>query len=137
MGSNLVSWSSKKQRTVAHSSTKAEYKSLANTAVELSWLQIIFGQLCIYLNNPPVIWCDNIGATYLAVNPVFHARTKHIKIDFHFVREKVVKGMLKVRYVSTTDQISDIFTKALRCPCFRFLLDKLTVLPAPSAYSSH
>jgi hypothetical protein len=51
----------------------------------------------VFLSSPPVLWCDNLGATYLTANPVFHARTKHIEIDFHFVREKVALGALDVR----------------------------------------
>jgi hypothetical protein len=61
--------------------------------------------------RPPVLWCDNLGAMYLTTNPVFHTRTKHVEVDFHFVREKVALGALKVRFVSSADQIADAFTK--------------------------
>lgn len=57
------------------------------------------------------MWCDNLGATYLTANPVFHARTKHIEVDFHFVREKVAMGALDVRFISSGDQIADGLTK--------------------------
>ena len=63
-------------------------------------------------------WCDNLGATYLTANPMFHARTKHIEIDFHFVKEQVARKALKVRFISSKDQLADIFNKALSSSLF-------------------
>jgi histone deacetylase 1/2 len=111
LGPNLVSWSSRKQPTVSRSSTEAEYKALANGTAEAVWIQSVLKELGVYQSQPPVLWCDNLGATYLSANPVFHARTKHIEIDFHFVREKVALGALDVRFISTADQLADVFTK--------------------------
>ena len=68
-------------------------------------------ELGVFLSRPPVLWCDNVGATYLSANPVFHARTKHIEVDFHFVRERVALGALDVRFISSGDQLADIFTR--------------------------
>lgn len=113
LGSNLVSWSSFKQPTISRSSTEAEYKSLDNATTELIWLQSLLKELIIYQSRQPVLWCDNLVATYLSANPVFYARTKHIEVDFHFVREWVALKMLEVRFVYSSDQIVDIFTKAL------------------------
>jgi histone deacetylase 1/2 len=59
------------------------------------------------------MWCDNLGATYLSGNPIFHARTKHIEIDFHFIRERISNKLLDIRFISSKDQIVDGFTKAL------------------------
>jgi histone deacetylase 1/2 len=111
LGPNLVSWSSRKQPTVSRSSTEAEYKALANGTAEAMWIQSVLKELGVFQPKPPVLWCDNLGATYLSANPVFHARTKHIEIDFHFVREKVALGALDVRFIASGDQIADIFTK--------------------------
>lgn len=113
VGPNLVSWSARKQATVSRSSTEAEYKALANATAELIWVEALLHELGVKLRQKPSIWCDNLGATYLSVNPVFHARTKHIEIDFHFVRERVANGQLAIRFVSTNDQVADGFTKAL------------------------
>jgi alpha-D-ribose 1-methylphosphonate 5-triphosphate synthase subunit PhnI len=59
------------------------------------------------------LWCDNLGATYLSANPVFHAHTKHIEMDYHFVRERVARKQLEIRFISTNDQVANGFIKAL------------------------
>ena len=112
-GDNLVSWSARKQATVSRSSTEAEYKSMANATAEVIWVESLLDELGIVLNQSPCLWCDNLGATYLSANPVFHARAKHIEIDFHFVRERVAKKQLQVRLIGSKDQLADGFTKAL------------------------
>jgi histone deacetylase 1/2 len=71
----------------------------------------VLKELGVHQPRPPVLWCDNLGATYLSANPVFHARTKHIEINFHFVREKVALGALTVKFISSSDQLADVFTK--------------------------
>jgi hypothetical protein len=60
-------------------------------------------ELQLYLYSPPIIWCDNIRALALASNPVFHAKTKHVEIDYHFIREKVVNKDILVKHISTKD----------------------------------
>ncbi|XP_071685498.1 uncharacterized protein [Lolium perenne] len=114
VGPNLVSWSARKQATVSRSSTEAEYKALANATAELIWVEALLIELGVKLLKKPSLWCDNLGATYFSANPVFHARTKHIEIDFHFVRERVANNRLAIRFVSSKDQVADGFTKALR-----------------------
>jgi hypothetical protein len=98
---------------VSRSSTEAEYKSLANATVEVIWVETLLKELGIKLQRAPCLWCDNMGATYLSANPIFHARTKHIEIDFHFVRERVAQKMLDIKFISTHDQVADGFTKPL------------------------
>ncbi|XP_019183680.1 PREDICTED: uncharacterized protein LOC109178506 [Ipomoea nil] len=117
LGDNLISWQSRKQRTVARSSTEAEYKALADVAAEVTWVVSLLRELGLHDRQPSSIWCDNLGATYLCANPVFHARTKHVEIDYHFVRDKVATGEFIVNYVSTKDQLADVFTKPLPGLC--------------------
>jgi hypothetical protein len=120
VGPNLISWNSKKQPTVSRSSTEAEYKALANGAAEAIWIESLLKELGVVQQRTPILWCDNLGATYLTANPVFHARTKHIEIDFHFVRERVAAGELDIRFISSNDQLADVFTK----PATRQMLDR-------------
>jgi hypothetical protein len=84
-----------------------------NATTEMVWIEALLKELGIKSRCPPRLWCDNLEATYLCANPVFHARAKHIEIDFHFVREKVARRQLEIRFVSTKDQVADGFTKAL------------------------
>ncbi|KAJ3698209.1 hypothetical protein LUZ61_001914 [Rhynchospora tenuis] len=136
-GHNLISWSAKKQPTVARSSTEAEYRSLALACAELLWVQYLIQELHFHLYQPPIIWCDNIGATFLASNPMFHSGTKHVEIDFHFVREKVAAKSLCVRYLCSADQLADIFTKPLSTNRFTLLRDKLNVTSVPLAWGGY
>jgi histone deacetylase 1/2 len=113
LGTNLVSWSSRKQPTVSRSSTESEYKAIANATAEVMWVQILLKEIGVYSPRAAKLWCDNLGAKYLTSNPVFHARTKHIEVDYHFVRDRVNQRLLEVDFVSSKDQVADGFTKAL------------------------
>jgi hypothetical protein len=131
LGSSLISWSAKKQPVVSRSSTEAEYRSLAIATTELYWLRMLFKDLHVSLPLEPVLWCDNVSALSLASNPVYHASTKHIEVDYHFVREKVINRDISIRFISTHDQIADIFTKGLSSARFLTLKSKLLVVAPP------
>lgn len=131
LGTHLISWASKKQRAVSHSSTEAEYRALTNAASELTWLEFLLWEIGCFSSSTPVLWCDNLSATYLTINSIFHSRTKHMEIDFHFVRDKV-KNKSLFRYVGSNDQIAYVLTKRLSKLCFQSLRDKLTVLVNPA-----
>jgi hypothetical protein len=92
LGDCLISWSAKKQPVVSRSSTEVEYRSLSITTVKLFWIIMLLKEIKIYPVVPPVpfLWCDNSGAQALATNPIFHARTKYIVVDYHSAREKVL-----------------------------------------------
>ena len=108
-----ISWSSKKQAIVALSSTEAEYRGTAIATCEEVWIRRLLADLGEYIDGAVTIWCDNMSSIQLAKNPVFHARTKHIEVHYHFVREKVIEGEVDLMYVNTNQQVVDILTKAL------------------------
>lgn len=137
LGRNPISWSSKKQRSVARSSTEAEYRSIANTAAELTWLTTVLTELGFASSTIPTIFCDNIGATQLAANPVFHSRMKHLGIDFYFIREKVQSGSLRVTRVANDDQLADVLTKPLPRRRLTMLLSKIGLTSPPSILRGH
>jgi hypothetical protein len=113
LGSNLISWSARKQPTVSRSSTEAEYKAIANATAEIMWIQTLLKEIGVHAPTTTKLWCDNLGAKYLSSNPVFHARTKHIEVDYYFVRERVMRHLLQIDFVPTGDQVADGFTKAI------------------------
>lgn len=92
---------------------------------ELAWIVSPLPDVNIPLKNPPTLFYDNLTALYLTNNPIFHARTKHIKIDYHFVQEKVANSTLVTKYVPAKDQLADLFTRTLSAPTCTFLRSKL------------
>ena len=105
LGYNPISWSAKKHRTVSRLSTEAEYHQLAYTTTEISWLRSLLKDLGVS-QTTPLIWCDNISSIFLASNSVFHARTKHLGVDYHYVHDKVFRKELDVSYICTIDQVA-------------------------------
>jgi hypothetical protein len=113
LGPNLISWRAKKQKTVSRSSTEAEYKAMADATVEVMWVQTVLMELSVTCPQTARLWCDNMRVKYLASNPIFHSRMKHVEVDYHFVRDRVLKKLLEVRFISSDNQVADGFTKAL------------------------
>lgn len=133
LGSNPISWSSKKQNGGARSSTGAEYRAVANITSEMNWITSLLTELGYKPPAVPVVYCDNIGATYLCANPVFHSRMKHIALDYHFVRTQIQAGVLRVSHVTTRDQLADALTKPLPRQHFQLTRIKLGVTQVPPA----
>ncbi|KAF5477766.1 hypothetical protein F2P56_004381 [Juglans regia] len=101
LGPCLISWTIKKQPVMSKSKTKVEYRSLALATSELFLLRMLFQDLHIPLTSTPTMWCDNIGAISLASNLAFHALTKHVEVDYHFIRDKVVQNDIIINYLPT------------------------------------
>jgi hypothetical protein len=127
LSTNLISWSSKRQNIVSHSSAEAEYRAVANGVAEACWLRQLLQELHALLIKSTLIYCDNVSAVYLSTNPIQHQRTKHVEIDLYFVRERVAIGDVRVLHVPTTSQFTDIFTKGLPTSVFSEFRSSLNI----------
>eukprot|EP00253_Pinus_taeda_P013731 PITA_13731 len=113
LGSGVVTWISKKQQAVAISSTEAEYWGAVKASCEAVWLQRMLADMPAFQTGPTPLLCDNQGVLKLAKNLVFHERTKHVETNCHYIRQLVEDGFVQLRYVPTTEQPANIFTKPL------------------------
>lgn len=112
-----ISWCSKRQHTIALSSTEAEYMSLATAVQEAIWLKQLEEDIWpALLGTPMLIYCDNQSAISIAGNDIYHARSKHIDVRYHFVRERITNNQVTIRYKSTQDMPADVLTKGLHRP---------------------
>ena len=113
IGGGSVSWRSKKQSSVALSTAEAEYIALASAGQEAAWMRVLIAELCGHPMKELTVLEDNQSAIQMTKNPQFHGRTKHIDIKFHFIRELVSNGIVKLTYCPTGDMIADMLTKGL------------------------
>jgi hypothetical protein len=127
MGSGAVSWSSKKQTVVALSTTEAEYIAAALCACQCVWLRRVTEKLGIEEKSGTVIMCDNSSTIQLSKNPVFHGKSKHIDVKFHFLRDLVNEGIVELSYCNSQNQIADIMTKPIKLEQFEKLRGMLGV----------
>ncbi|GJV29335.1 hypothetical protein Tco_1385783 [Tanacetum coccineum] len=124
LGDRLVSWSSKRQKSAAISSTEAEYIALSGCCAQVLWMRSQLTDYGYGFNKIPM-YCDNKSAIALCCNNVQHSRSKHIDIRFHFIKEHVENGVIELYFVNTEYQLADIFTKALGRERIEFLINKL------------
>lgn len=125
LGKSPISWKSKKQGIVSKSSAEVEYRAMSAAASEITWLVRLLEEIGLDKLHPVTLHCDNQSTIHIAKNPVQHERTKHIEIDVHFTRDKVLEGLIQLAYLPTNSQIADIFTKILPSAHFQELLSKL------------
>ncbi|GJW95624.1 retrovirus-related pol polyprotein from transposon TNT 1-94 [Tanacetum coccineum] len=112
LSSGIVSWVSKLQSVVALSTTEAEYVTAAQASKESVWLKILLEELG-HEQEKFTLFCDNQSALYLARNPAFHSKTKHIRVQYYFVHEKVEDGTVDMQKIHTDDNVADYLTKAI------------------------
>ncbi|XP_070030517.1 secreted RxLR effector protein 161-like [Nicotiana sylvestris] len=112
LGSCLLSWGTRKQNSVALSSTKAEYVAAVSYCAQLLWIKQQLKDFGVLIESVPLL-CDKTNAPNMARNPIQHKRTKHIDVRHHFLRHNVEKWLICMKFCSTEDQNADIFTKAL------------------------
>lgn len=113
VGSGMISWCSKKQKSVALSSAKEEYMAMSTTTCEVIWLRKLLVSLFRKRMESTRVYCNNQSCIKLYENLVFHDRLKHIDIRCHFIRDRVQRGAVQLQYVPTGDQVADILTEAL------------------------
>nr|GFA37745.1 retrotransposon protein, putative, unclassified [Tanacetum cinerariifolium] len=124
LGERLISWSSKRQKSAAISSTEAEYIALSGCCAQILWMQSQLSDYGLAFKKNPM-YCDNKSAIALCCNNVQHSRSKHIDIRYHFIKEQVKNGVIELYFVNTEYQLADLFTKALSRDRIEFLTNKL------------
>lgn len=127
LGPSLISWRSKRQKTVSLSSVEAEYRAMTRACCELTWLRYLLRDLGVLHQELALLHCDNKAALHIAANLVFHERTRHTEMDCHYIRDKIQDGSIIRRHVSSVHQLADILTKPLGNEIFAPMIRKLGV----------
>ena len=128
----MCSWASIKQGSVALSTAEAEYVSASEATTQAKWLRSILDDLGEKQEQATILFCDNMSAIAMARNPVFHQKTRHINRRIHFIREAVQEGVIEMKFCSSEEQLTDIFTKGLPKERFNQLRAKLGVVHVTS-----
>ena len=127
-----IAWAAQKQRTVALSSTEAEYMALTDCLKHTQWTLSLLQQLLFDVELPIDIFCDSTGAQSIASNNVYHKRTKHIDIRYHYIREKVADRTIVINEINSNDNLADIFTKTLPRDQHNLLTSRIGFVNAPT-----
>jgi transposase InsO family protein len=131
LGEALVSWSCRKQNTIALSTTEAEYVSAASCCSQVLWIRNQLEDFSLRYTNIQIL-CDNTSAINLSKNPIQHSRSKHIEIKHHFLRDHVNKKDVELNFIETDNQLADIFTKPMVEDRFMFIKEKLHIIKNPN-----
>ena len=126
-----MSWLSKKQSAVFGSTTEAEYKAYHFATSEALWLLLLLQKFKVEVEVSLVVYSDNQRAMALARNPIYHSKVKHIDVSYHFTREQVNEGVIKLVYCASKDNLADMFTKALNGKQLKEILRRCGVGPSP------
>jgi hypothetical protein len=125
LGSAMISWYSKKQIPMALSTAEAEYIALCVAVHESVWLRKLLADLFGHEMDSTVIHCDNQRCVKLSENLVFHDKSKHIEIQYHYIEDMVQRKVVHVQYLSTHEQVVDVFTKPLARAKFEYFRERL------------
>ncbi|CAL8119739.1 unnamed protein product [Prunus armeniaca] len=127
VGGNLVTWRSKKQNVVSRSSAKSEYRGIAQGVCEILWLRWLLAEIGFRPNAATKLHCDNQSAFEIANNPVQHDQTKHVKVDRHFIKEKLEHKLISIPFVPSSEQLANMLTYVVSKRRFEDSLDKLAI----------
>jgi hypothetical protein len=133
---NLCSNTCKKLHKIScnfFTGAESEYVAMFATAKEIVWMRNVLHHVNLSQLEPTIMFCDNKSVIQLAKNPEFHKRTKHISVKYHYVRSCQKDAVISVQYVSTKDQLTDLFAKSLNCPLFENLRNAISVFSTPGS----